>query len=634
MSTHNLDTGKKYVKDIFAEDCFYNIPEYQRPYVWEEDNVIALVEDLAAALAHDKKKEYFLGCMIWNTIKKEENEIPYECWDILDGQQRFITLYLLQAVIRDLCEDPKLKDVVQERMKQEANIYNNIPERNRIVFEIRDDQNFLEKYLLPMNSTLDLESISSVYKDRDLGTSVRNMAASIIAMHRWFTERLKKDTNQERQKYLSEYFRYLSNNVLALYLATPDNLDDAYNLFTVLNSRGMQLQVSDILRAQNLRAIENEATRKNCASKWEDFESAIDAPYRAFDDFLWALVFIKMKYRSDDNKSLKGAFDFMYKRDDIQKGVRTFDFIGTYIDHFKVVTTKGLGSTEGQKTMFQSLNHILTETFGSMYVAPLMHFRDCFGEAHILEFFIKLDNLCSAYWLLAGRRNLQSRIFIILRKMDEIKRSLLNQDEATQQFLASEVLRYEYDDPNASTKIEIEELFEMFDTEDWGGFAGTRINKTRYLLLKLDMLSGSPYHPIRFDRKSSSVEHLMPQKIKKPAWDISPEEHQEWVHRLGNIVLLDIKKNSSIKNSSYSNKKKKYKSAIESRNNTNFVFIHYPEWGIETIRHNHERALNMLKAYYLHNSLLDMKEWIKRKEIWEKDPPKTSNSTSQLAIGF
>ena len=164
----------------------------------------------------------------------------------------------------------------------------------------------------------------------------------------------------------------------------------------------MQLQVSDILRAQNLRSIEQESARKRYASKWEDFEAAIDAPYRTFDDFLWALVFIKMKYRSDDNKSLNGTFEFMYKRKLLKKGANTFEFIESYIGHFKAVTQGDLGTTNEQKVMYQNLNHILIETFGSIYVAPLMHYRACFGDENILEFLIKLDNLCSAYWLLAG----------------------------------------------------------------------------------------------------------------------------------------------------------------------------------------------------------------------------------------
>ena len=95
------------------------------------------------------------------------------------------------------------------------------------------------------------------------------------------------------QEYLSEFYIYLSNKVLALYLSTPDSLDDAYNLFTVLNSTGLQLQSSDILKAQNLRKIQDDKLKRKYAEKWENYENTIDSPYRSFDEFLWALVLHK-----------------------------------------------------------------------------------------------------------------------------------------------------------------------------------------------------------------------------------------------------------------------------------------------------------------------------------------------------
>lgn len=482
---------------------------------------------------------------------------------------------------------------------------------------------------------MNLSELHTVARNKNQSTSVRNMAAAIIVIQEWFKR--KKDKTKEEsdfQQFISEYFRYLSNNVLALYLATPDNLDDAYNLFTVLNSRGVQLQVSDILRAQNLRSIEQEAIRKRYAIRWEKFGSSIDEPHETFDDFLWALVFIKMKYRSDDNKSLTGAFDFMYKRNYIQKGEITFEFIGKYIDHFEAVTKKDLGDNAQEKIMFLNLNHILIQTFGSMYVAPLMHYRECFGEYCILEFLIKLDNLCSAYWLLAGRRNLQSRIFIILRKMDEMREAAQSTADGARSFLNSEVLRYDYDDPAAATRIEINDLFDLFDKEPWGSYAGTRINKTRYLLLKLDMLAGSLDSRISFNRNTSSLEHIMPQKPEKPDWTIvsgSPE-HTEWVHRLGNIVLLDLKKNSTIQNTSFNSKKKKYTRSIESRANTNYVFMNYSEWGLEAIQHNHHRVLSLLRAYYSHNDRLNTPAWEQFKEDAVQYKPSTGRSVEQLRL--
>lgn len=75
MANYTLDTGKKYMKDIFASDCFYNIPEYQRPYVWGDEQINMLLDDLTSAMDQSRSKEYFLGCMIWNTKKVKKNGI-------------------------------------------------------------------------------------------------------------------------------------------------------------------------------------------------------------------------------------------------------------------------------------------------------------------------------------------------------------------------------------------------------------------------------------------------------------------------------------------------------------------------------------------------------------------------------
>lgn len=599
MENYNLDTGKRYVKDIFASDSFYNIPEYQRPYVWEEDHVLTLLEDFSNAKEYDDKKEYFLGCMIWNS-KKASGPIEYICQDILDGQQRFITLFLLHAVIRDLSKNDKLKGKVEERLRQERDDFDEIPERNRIVFEIRDDSEFLEKYVLEPGRTKKLEELKKV-SDTHESNSIRNMARAIIAMHSWWADQEKRKDEKEFQKYLESFFTYISGKVVTLYLATPDNLDDAYNLFTVLNSRGVQLQVGDILRAQNLRSIEDDEKRKKYAEKWIDFGNKIRTPYRSFDDFLWALVHIKMKYRSDDNLNLTKAFNFMYDRGYIKKGIPTFDFVGTYVDHYEAITNQQIEPKDTGK-LFSNLILILNSVFGNQYLAPLMHYRKCFGDYRILDFLIKLDNLLSVMWLI-GKRTIQTRIFIILRKMDDLVSEHKGGNENTADtFLSSDVLRYDYDDEKASTVIDIEEFFEMLKNEDWGSYAGTRINKTRYLLLKLDLLHSALTTTLQFDRRISSVEHLLPRKIENSSWHVSEAFHNQYVHKLGNLVLVDRKKNSSMSNKGYSAKKDLYAGYIETRANTNYVFMNYSEWTEQTLLHNQSRIEHLLRHYYQGNS--------------------------------
>jgi uncharacterized protein with ParB-like and HNH nuclease domain len=607
MDNATLITGKKYIKDIFSPEQFFNIPEYQRPYVWGEEQITALLEDVSKAMETDSNKEYFLGCMIWNTRnEKTAKNIEYTYQDILDGQQRFITLFLLHGVLRDISQKKSLKDSVQKRLVQEADDYNNIPERNRIEFEIRDDKDFLEKYIIEMDGTLLVDELRDIADSPKSGASIRSMANGILEMKKWWDAKFSENVGSEEQ-YLADFYRYLSTKVLALYLATPNNLDDAYNLFTVLNSRGLQLQVSDILRAQNLRVIENPELRKIYAVKWSDFENSISAPYKGFDDFLWSLVFIKMKYRSDDNKSLTKAFEFMFKRNMLAKGTDTLDYVGKYLKHYENITNGSITNRESF-SLFGNLNFILSSVYGSQYLTPLMHYRECFGDKQIIEFLIKIDNLFSIGWLL-GRRQSQTRTFIILRKIDfysdTVKKKEKTLDEAVEDFLNDPCLRYDFYDEEISSEkpINIQEFVSLLDTEKWGGFSGTRVNKTRYLLLKMDLLMGNAATILQYNKDSSSIEHLMPQKIEDTEWKIDPTKHKEWVHRLGNLSLIDKNKNSSLSNKLFNDKKVKYQGAIETRANTNFIFITNPDWNIDSIEANHKRSINLLTQYYEGNNL-------------------------------
>lgn len=606
MENATLSTGKKYIKDIFNPEQFYNIPEYQRPFVWGEEQIIALLEDISKAMESDKNKEYFLGCMIWNTRKESSNHIEYIYQDILDGQQRFITLFLLHGVIRDISKTDNLKDSVQKRLVQKAEEFDNIPERNRIEFEIRDDKEFLDTYVIKEGGTSFKTEIEQLVTDPNTSTSVKNIAEGILIIRKWWDTKFA-ELDGGADQYLSDFYRYLSTKVLALYLATPNNLDDAYNLFTVLNSRGLQLQVSDILRAQNLRVIENPEIRTTYAKKWTDFENAISMPYNNFDDFLWALVFIKMKYRSDDNKSLTKAFEFMFKRNLLTKGTDTLDFVGKYIKHYEAITNGSITKGEGHN-IFDNINSILSTVYGSQFLTPLMHYRECFGEVKIIEFIIKIDNLYSMSWLL-GRRQSLTRTFILLRKIDsffeKVKNGLMNNEEAIDSLLNDPCLRYDFYDEEASFEkpLNIDDFVSMLDNEKWGSFSGTKINKTRYLLLKMDLLMGNAGTILQYNKDSSSIEHLMPQNIIGTDWRIDPELHKDWVHRLGNLVLIDKKKNSSLSNKQFGDKKIKYQGAIETRANTNYIFINYQHWTLESIEANHKRTIELLRQYYEGNSL-------------------------------
>ncbi len=85
---------KTTIKEIFQEEG-YSIPNYQRDYAWKDKNFWDLWEDLEEAIEYNKKgHRHFIGTMV--VAKNEDNKNLY---DIIDGQQRTTTIFMLLHVL-------------------------------------------------------------------------------------------------------------------------------------------------------------------------------------------------------------------------------------------------------------------------------------------------------------------------------------------------------------------------------------------------------------------------------------------------------------------------------------------------------------------------------------------------------
>ena len=104
MSNGLIEADKRILQKIFSEDFWFVVPEYQRPYVWQEDNIEELIEDLYYAFENKEDNDYFLGSLV---LKKDKEERIQE-YEILDGQQRLTTFFMMIAVLRDLLIKAKL----------------------------------------------------------------------------------------------------------------------------------------------------------------------------------------------------------------------------------------------------------------------------------------------------------------------------------------------------------------------------------------------------------------------------------------------------------------------------------------------------------------------------------------------
>ena len=250
---------------------------------------------------------------------------------------------------------------------------------------------------------------------------------------------------------------------------------------------------------------------------------------------------------------------------------------------------KQLGTRFGARTaqLVQSLHRLDNKD----WLAPLLL---AFGQANegqdidIPEFVFNLERL--AYYLFVLRADVNMRMARYADVLDEL-------DPAA----ASDKEKKERRERSTGLTLTQSEAFAMFEKLDGGVYLVTRVVKP--LLLRLEQAShdGSA----SYDYPTITVEHVCPQTVADGSqwqqWFPSQEEHADLVHRLGNLVLLNVRKNSSASNYDFETKKSTYFAKDDTCAFTLTAEVRgYDSWSPADIRQRQADVLNRLaKAWRL-----------------------------------
>lgn len=92
-----LFTLEQLVNQDDAAWCF-NVPIYQRLYVWGDDQIKTLLTDMANAF--DRRDEQFFlgGALLVEKTSEQDRLKGLRRFDLIDGQQRFTTLWMLSTI--------------------------------------------------------------------------------------------------------------------------------------------------------------------------------------------------------------------------------------------------------------------------------------------------------------------------------------------------------------------------------------------------------------------------------------------------------------------------------------------------------------------------------------------------------
>ncbi|WRD71535.1 DUF262 domain-containing protein [Helicobacter pylori] len=210
---------KTTIKEIFQAQG-YSIPNYQRDYAWKDKNFRDLWEDLEEAIEYNKKSQgHFIGTMV--VAKNEDNKKLY---DIIDGQQRTTTIFMLLHV---------LANEQNEKDKQETRKY--LYQKGELKLEVAPQNQSFFKTLL---EAAEKGNISHCEKDAD--TKSKQNLFEVLKAILDKVSKLNKEEVNERLEALLE--------MVLMRLEEPDP-GRAIRTFQSVNDRGVPLLLLDKLKS-------------------------------------------------------------------------------------------------------------------------------------------------------------------------------------------------------------------------------------------------------------------------------------------------------------------------------------------------------------------------------------------------
>ncbi|WQZ08321.1 DUF262 domain-containing protein [Helicobacter pylori] len=321
---------KTTIKEIFQEEG-YSIPNYQRDYAWKDKNFRDLWEDLEEAIEYNKKGQgHFIGTMV--VAKNEDNKKLY---DIIDGQQRTTTIFMLLHV---------LASKQNEKDKQETRKY--LYQKGESKLEVAPQNQSFFKTLL---EAAEKGNISHCEKDADT-EGKQNLFEVLKAILDKVSELSEEGVN-ERLEVLLE--------MVLMRIEEPDP-GRAIRTFQSVNDRGVPLLLLDKLKSLLIYY----------SNTFCDGKRGLD---QFINDHFGEIFKIFAKIKKSDHISSVGDFDegdiFRY-----HAGSQRFDGI-EFLGHYEASTDK---TYEKLKDELKKIKKSTLESFIQSYVSDLKNFYQAF----------------------------------------------------------------------------------------------------------------------------------------------------------------------------------------------------------------------------------------------------------------
>lgn len=522
------------------------------------------------------QKISFLGSIV--LIKDEQDRYA----DVIDGQQRLTTLSILFAVLADTFDNEDYKVDCKKYLQEKGNVLEGIEAQPRLFLKEKD-QPFFHKYI--QNIQLDaLGQLDPALLDTEAKLHIQKNCA---VLRKSFAEMFSNDDDRLR------FTQFLLTRCYLVVVSTPSQ-ESAFRIFTVMNSRGLDLLPTDIIKSTVIGSLPKEK-QQEYTEKWEGLEELTGRD--GFNEVFTHTRTIFVKERQ--KKTLREEFE-EYILKTVSPKRLIDDYLVPYTNAYVQLKNCEFTATHHADEV-NGLLFWLNKTNNSDWMPPAIKFlaEHPNDSEYVLWFIRKLERLAS--YLLVTAQDVNHRV-------DRYKWLLVEMEGRPDSTLTSPLRNIEL------TDWEKEHFRQTLDGEIYTMTAQRR----NYIIQRLDSFmsdGGASYN-----QKLFTIEHVLPQHPPvHGSWpELWPDEQERmyWLNRIANLVPLTRQRNSAAQNYGFTTKKEKY---FQSKGGTSsYVLttqvINEPKWTPDVVKKRQE-TLNEVFA-----------------EKWELSPSRQSETDEGLFL--
>ena len=571
MFTDKVKAKEHYIKDLLNDKFLFDIPDYQRAYSWNKDNLKQLIDDIMDSIGLNKENNnvfeeyepYFIGSIV--LCSKEYKDDGSGLYDVIDGQQRLTSIIILIATIRDLTKNEAYKNILSSLIYQKPNELMGIKESIRVRVRGKEAE-FFKKYVLTDGGT----DLVNEIDEKEISEAKQNMLNAI----RTFKEVFVDENGEVLESKLDEFTKYFLQKVVVVVITT-DSFTSAFRLFNVINARGLPLTNADLLKSENLRVI-SEDKRNIYSDMWENIEQELGK------DKLEQIIGF-MRTMKQNRKATATVYEEFSKKIFVSEP----DYIGVnFVEHLKEIKdlyNKYINegnielSSKDNSIYYQNLVRIMRDfiPYDEWMVALIKFIEKFKNDEDILEFLKVLEKRIVIDWVNGNSfADRLARVYKILEVIDSS--SSLEEIKKSNVFISD---------------LERTTAYFRNSLDDIEFYSKGRMLVPKYILIRLDMEKRNG--EILDYTNKIMLEHILPRNAKDAYWttNFTVDERKNWCNKLGNLVIINGTKNTKLNNKAFAEKVEQYLSKKSDFEITKEVLA-LNDWKIESVAGRQESLMN------------------------------------------